>query len=100
MHQNVNKSKSRTARTVHGPIFLPFYKINGSFFAFISQDANKTGSNCAIIRCNLSKKRKLVLYKTQIGEPNYVAHKFFLNFLLGATCTKTWGQTSKYYKAG
>ena len=25
-HQNVNKPKSRAARTVHGLIFLPFYK--------------------------------------------------------------------------
>ena len=50
--------------------------------------------------CNLSKKQKLALYKTQSEEPNYVDHKFFLNILLGATCTKTWGQTSKYYRAG
>ena len=70
-----------------------------AFFLFISQNANKPGSNCAIISCKLSKKRKLALYKTQIGEPNYVDHKFFLNVFIGATCTKTWGQTSKYYKA-
>ena len=71
-HQNVNKPKSRAARTVYGLIFLPFYKIIVSFFSFLCQDANKTRSNCAIIGCNLSKKYKLTLYKTQNGEPNYL----------------------------
>ena len=33
-HQNVNKPNSRAARTVYGPIFLPFYKIIVSFFIF------------------------------------------------------------------
>ena len=80
MHQNVNKAKSRTARTVYGAIFLPFYKIIISFFSFFCQDPNKTGSNCAIIGCNLSKKHRLALYKTQNGEPNYVDHKLFFNF--------------------
>ena len=47
---------------------------------FFSQDESKTRSNCAIIGCNLSKKHKLALYKTQNGEPNYVDHKFFFNF--------------------
>ena len=70
------------------------------FSFFFCQDANKKGSNCAIIGFNLSKKRKLELYKTQSGKPNYVDHKFFFNILLGGTCTKTWGQTSKYYRAG
>ena len=99
-HQNVNKPMSRAARTVHGLIFLPFYKIIVSFFSFLCQDANKR-SNCAIIGCNLSKKHKLTLYKTQNGEPNYVDHKFFFNFYQELpTCTKPWGQTSKYYRAG
>ena len=71
-----------------GPIFLPFCVVIVSFFSFFSQDANKTGSNCAIIGCSLSK-NKLVLYKTQSGEPNYVDHKFFFNTLLRAICTKT-----------
>ena len=79
-HQNVNKPKRRVARTVYEPIFLPFYKIIVSFFSFFCQDANKTRSNCAIIDCNLSKKHKLILYKTQNGEPNYVDYKFFFNF--------------------
>ena len=79
-HQNVNKPKSRAARTVYGLIFLPFYKIIVSFFSFLCQDANKTRSNCAIIGCNLSKKHKLTLHKTQNGESNYVDHEFFFNF--------------------
>ena len=33
-----------------------------------------------LYNCNLSKKRKLTLYKTQNREPNYVDHKFFFNF--------------------
>ena len=79
-HQNVNKPKSRAARTVYVPIFLPFYKIIVSIFSFLCQDASKARSNCAIIGCNLSKKHKLTLYKTQNGEPNYIDHKFFFNF--------------------
>ena len=79
-HQNVCKPKSRAARTVQGLVLLPFYKIIVSSFSFLCQDANKTRSNCAIIGCNLSKKHKLTLYKTQNGEPNYVDHKFFFNF--------------------
>ena len=46
--KNVNKPKTRAARTVYGLIFLPFNKIVVSFFSFLSQDANKTRSNCAI----------------------------------------------------
>ena len=38
-----------------------------------------------------SKKHSLALHKKQSGEP-----KFSFIILLGATCTKTWGQTSKY----
>ena len=79
--QNVNKPKSRAARILYAPIFLLFYKIIVSFFSFFCQDPNKTRSNCAIIDCNLSKKHKLVLYKTQKnGEPNYVDCKFLFNF--------------------
>ena len=100
MYQNINEPKSRAARTAYGPIFLPFYKIIVSFFSFFCQDANKTGRNCAIIGCNMSKKHKLALYKTQSSEPNYVDHKFFFNVLLGAYCTKTWRQTPKYYRSG
>ena len=74
------KSKSRAVRTVSGLIFLPFHKIIVSFFSFLCQDANKARSKCAIIGCNLSKKHKLTLYKTQNREPNYVHHKFFFNF--------------------
>ena len=59
---------------------LPFYKIIVRFFSFLCQVANKTRSNCAIIGCNLSKKHKLTLHKTQNGESNYVDHKFFFNF--------------------
>ena len=81
-------------RTVYLPIFLPFYVIIVSFFSFCRQDANKTVSNCATVGCSLSKKHNLALHKTQS-----VIISFF-NTLLGATCTKAWGQTSKYYRAG
>ena len=96
-HQNINKPKSRAARTVYGLIFLPFYKIIVSFFSFLCQDANKTRSNCAIIGCNLSKKHKLTLCKTKNGEPNYVDHMFFFNFYQEQpTYTKPWDQTSSW----
>ena len=89
MHQNVNKPKSRAARTVYEPIVLPFLKIIVSFSTFFCQDANKARSNCVRLGCTLSKKHKLALYKTQSGEPNYVDHKFFFNVLVGTTCSKT-----------
>ena len=96
-HQNVNTPKNWAARTVYGLVFLPFDKIIVSFFSFLCQDANKTRSNCSLIGCNLSKKYKLALYKTQNGQSNYVDHKFFFNFYKELpTCTKHWGQTSKY----
>ena len=80
---------------------LPFYKIVVSFFSFLSQDANKARSNCAIIGCNLSEKHKLTLYKTQNGESNYVDHNFVFNFQWELpTCKKPLRQTSKYYRAG
>ena len=80
--QNVNKPKSRAVRThiVYGLILLPFCVIIVSFFSFFYQDANEKGSNCTIIGCNLSKKHKLALYKTQSGELNYVDLKFFKIF--------------------
>ena len=74
MHQNVNKPKSRGARTVYGLIFLPCYKIIVSFFSLLCQDANKTRPNYAIIGCNLSKKHKLTQYKTKNEESDYVDH--------------------------
>ena len=67
-------------RTVYGLIFLRFYKIIVSFFSFLCQDANKTRSNGTIIGCNLSKKRKLRLNKTQNGKSNHVDHQFSCNF--------------------
>ena len=45
--------------------FYLFYKIIVSFFSLLCQDANKTRSNCTVIDCNLSKKHKLAMYKTE-----------------------------------
>ena len=71
--------------------FIPSCKIIVSFFPFLCQDANKSRSHCSIIGCNLSKKHKLTLYKTQNGESNYVHHKFFFNFYQELpTYTKPW----------
>ena len=83
-HQNVNKPKSRAARTSYGLIFLPFYKIIGSFFPFLCQDANKTRSNCDIIGSSFSKKHKITLYKTQMENQTTQIINFSL-FLLGVT---------------
>ena len=52
------------------PYFYLFIRLLSAFFFF--EDAYKTSSNCVIIGCNLSKKHKLKLCKTQNGEPNYV----------------------------
>ena len=83
------------------PLFYVFITLSSAFYLFFCQDANKAGSSSAIIGCNLSKKHKLTLYKTQNGESNYVDHKFFFNFYQELpTCTKPWGQTSKHYRAG
>ena len=65
-----------------GPYFNLFIRLLSAFLLFSVKmqkqknkqtNKNQTGSNCAIIGCNLSKKHKLALYKTQNGEPNYVA---------------------------
>ena len=57
-------------------------------FSFFCQNAN-----CAVTGCNLSKKHKLALYKTQSGEPHYVDHKVFFHALLGATYKAAWGKS-------
>ena len=88
-HQNVNKPKSRTARTVYGLIFLPFYEIIVSFFFFFMSRC-KQNKVKLLYNCNLSKKHELTLYKTQ---------KFFFNFYQELpNYAKPWGQTSKYYR--
>ena len=51
-----------------------------AFFVFVFSVRMQTKQDCAIIGCNLSKKQKLTLYKTQNGKSNYVDHKFFFNF--------------------
>ena len=61
-----------------GSYFYFFIRLLSAFFSYLCQDANKTRSNCATIGCNLSKKRKLTLYKTENGESNYVV--FFFSF--------------------
>ena len=53
-----------------------------SVFFFLVKMQTKQDQT-VIIGCNLSKKHKLALYKTQSGEP-----ELFFNILLGATCTK------------
>ena len=55
------------------PYFNLFIRLLSVSFIFFCQDKNKTRSNCAIMGCNLSKKYKLTLYKSQNGEPNYGA---------------------------
>ena len=57
--------------------FYLFRKLLSAFFFFSVSRSNKTRSNCVVLGCNLSRKDKLTLYKTQNGEPNYVARIFF-----------------------
>ena len=68
--------------------FYLFTRLLSAFFLFSVKMQTKQDQT-AIIGCNLSKKHKLTLYKTQSGEPNYVDHKFFFNVLVGTTCSKT-----------
>ena len=80
--------------------FYLFISLLPVFFSFLCQESNKTRSNCAIVSCNLSKKDKLTLYKTEL-RVNYVDHTFLFHFCQELpACTKPWGQTSKYYRAG
>ena len=74
-HQNENQREGMFMDSY----FYLLIRLLSAFF-FLCQDSNKTRSNCAIIGCNLSKKHKLTLYKTQNGESNYVDRKFFFNF--------------------
>ena len=61
------------------PYFYLFIRLMSAFFLFYVKMQTKQDQT-AIIGCNLSKKHKLTLYKTQNGEPNYVDYKFFFNF--------------------
>ena len=57
---------------------LPFNMITISFFSFYCQDANKTGSNCAMINCILA------VFQTQSRESYYIDYiRFLFNILLG-----------------
>ena len=53
------------------PCFYLFIRLLSAFSLFSVK--MQTKQDHAIIGCNLSKKHKLTLYKTQNGEPNYVA---------------------------
>ena len=52
--------------------FYFFIRLLSAFFLFYVKMQTKQ------VGCNLSKKHKLTLYKTQSGEPNYVDYKFEL----------------------
>ena len=96
MHQHISKLKNRTAKTAYVPIFLPFCVIIISFVFFLSK--------CNYNRIKLCYNRLQFLKVTQIStvsntEQRAKLYKDFLNILLGANCTKTWGQTSKSHWA-
>ena len=74
--QNIKQTKEQGSQDCSWIHIFTFF----IFFSFLCQDVNKTRLNCAIIGCNLSKKHKLTLYKTQNGESNYVDHSFSLIF--------------------
>ena len=71
---------SKSKQTKSKPIFLAFIRLLSVFFSFFCKDSNKTRSNCAIMGCNLSKKYKPTLYKTQNGEANFEILSFSLIF--------------------
>ena len=80
-HQNVKKLNGRAARTAYGLTFLPYCKITVSFFLFSVKMQSKQDESCTNRLQFVKKKHKLTPYKTKNGEPNYVVHKFFFNFL-------------------
>ena len=57
--------KSGQQRLFMDPYFYFFMWLLSVFFSLFCQDENKTGSNCAIIGCNLSMKHKLALHQTE-----------------------------------
>ena len=69
--QNINKPKSRTTRTVYGPI--RFYKIIVSFLFFLSKCKQNKIKLCYNRLQFVKKKHKLILHKTQNRE-------FFFSF--------------------
>ena len=76
-HQNVNKLKSRAARTAYGSTFLPFYKIIVSFFLFSVKMQSKQDQT---VLQQVAICQRNTLYKTQNGEPDYVVYNFSLAF--------------------
>ena len=61
-YKQTKEQGSNDGLSSHVFIFLCDYC---QLFFFFFQNANKPGSKCATIGCNLSKKYKLALYKTQ-----------------------------------
>ena len=59
--------------------FYLFIRLLSAFFLFSVKMQTKQDQT-AIIGCNLSKKHKLTMYKTQNGESNYIDHNVFFNF--------------------
>ena len=81
------------------PYFYLFIRLFSAFFLFMARSKQNKIKLC-YNRFQFVKKTQ-TLYKTQNEEPNYLDHKFFFNFCQElSTCTKPWGQTSKYYRAG
>ena len=67
------------------PFFLPKYKYNRIKLCYNTLQFVKETQFSTILNID--------------GEPNYVNYKILLWYMLGANCKKTWGITSKYYRA-
>ena len=79
-------------------LFIRLLSVSFSFFMSRCKQ-NKIKLFCN--RLQFFKETETKHRKTQNGEANYVDHKFFFNFYEELpTCTKPWGQISKYYRAG
>ena len=59
-----------------GPYFYLFIRLLSAFFLFMSR-CKQNKIKLSIIGCNLSKKHKITLYKTQNRESNYVDRTSF-----------------------
>ena len=87
-------SKCKQTKEQGSDLFFNFFtRLLSVFFFFLSR-CKQNNIKLRYSRLQFVKKHKLALSKTQRWEPKYVDHKFFFNVLVGATCTKTWGQTS------
>ena len=79
----VSKYKQAKGQDSEGYLWTHIFTFLCDYYqicSFFCQDANITLSNSGTIGRDLSKKHKLTLYQTHIGEPSYVDHKVLFKY--------------------